>query len=424
MILNLSITNYRSFKEETSFSMITNGSNVKSSNYFTQSLAKGEDEARLLKVASIFGPNASGKTNLIRLFFEFISYLVNKPKMNQGVPLYDPFIFDVKTKNEPISFSIEFALDNIKYKYSITISRDTVLSEELVYYPEKKPRVIYTRIIDGSSTISHEAKFGSDIKGIKWTGFPNQLILSSFGDDIPNPIISNVYSYFSEIKVVNFANNDHLRSLKEEVDVAIANDPDLHKQMNELISLADTKLKGVKLEETILLESSSNREYKQESKGYKVYGIHNLYDGDKYMQEEYLPFAQESRGTYAFYCLGGMILKCLKEGKIILIDEIETSLHAELTKLLISLFLDEKINSRNVQSIITTHETSLLDKNLLRRDQIWFVDKNEFGVTDLYSLQDFDSVREDTPFDRWYVAGKFGGIPQIRSLQSFGEEGK
>ncbi|MDR0864548.1 MAG: ATP-binding protein [Candidatus Symbiothrix sp.] len=423
MILNLSVQNYRSFKDEISFSMVAGTSDSKGSNFFSQALAQGEDEVRLLKIASIYGPNASGKSNLLKLLFDLVKYITVKPKISQSIPLYDPFKFEIESKTLPTDLSIEFILNRIKYKYDIKFDASKIIAENLSYYPEKKQRNIYSRIIDGSNEISHEAKFGSDIKGVKWKGFPNQLILSSFGEDIPDPIISEVYKYFSTIKVVNSNNSNHLKLLKDEIDYIIADDPKLHSRLNRLISLADTKMKGIKLEKIDGLLAENTSSFNQEKRKYKIYGTHSLFQDKQNVGDEYLPMREESQGTFTFYCICGILLKSLKEGTTIFIDELETSLHPNLARLLVSLFQDQRMNPKNAQLIFTTHEIELLDSSLFRKDQIWITEKDDFGVTDLFSLQDFNSVREDTPFDKWYLAGKFGGIPKIKSLQSIEDNG-
>ena len=118
------------------------------------------------------------------------------------------------------------------------------------------------------------------------------------------------------------------------------------------------------------------------------------------------------------FALGGRLLQAIEDGEVIFVDELETNFHPYLSKLLVSLFQNPRINKKNAQLIFTTHDVTLLDKTLFRKDQVWFTEKDIYGATNLYSLQDFSDVREDTPFDKWYLAGKFGGIPNIKSLES------
>ncbi len=105
-----------------------------------------------------------------------------------------------------------------------------------------------------------------------------------------------------------------------------------------------------------------------------------------------------------------------------MIDELDTSLHPYITKMIVMMFQSEKLNPNNAQLIFTTHDVSLLDKDLVRKDQVWIAEKNEQGATDLYSLQDFEGIPDDVSFEKWYMAGKFGGLPQIKSIESIFDE--
>jgi AAA15 family ATPase/GTPase len=148
-------------------------------------------------------------------------------------------------------------------------------------------------------------------------------------------------------------------------------------------------------------------------------GQHSFFNKKNLLhQEAGLSFDEESNGVKTLFSVGGRMLDALSKGETIFVDELETSLHPYLSKVLVSLFQNKRINKKNAQLIFTTHDTNLLDKTLFRKDQVWFAQKDEFGETDLYSLQDYSDVREDTPFDKWYLAGKFGGIPNIKSLEN------
>ena len=128
---------------------------------------------------------------------------------------------------------------------------------------------------------------------------------------------------------------------------------------------------------------------------------------------------QESNGTNILYSLGGKILKSLDSGTPLFVDEICSGLHIYLIRVLISLFQNKRINPKNAQLIFTSHNTDLLDKMMFRKDQIWFVEKDKYGESDLYCLQDFSEVREDTPFDKWYLAGKFWRCTEFKIHRVF-----
>ena len=144
-----------------------------------------------------------------------------------------------------------------------------------------------------------------------------------------------------------------------------------------------------------------------------------MYDNNILVGETTLSLLEESIGTQSLFVLGAKIIETLEKGSVLVVDELDTSLHSFITKMIIMLFQDKNINNKNAQLIFTTHDISLLDKDLIRKDQVWITEKNDKGETDLYSLQDFENLREDTSFDKWYLSGKFGGVPQIKSLKDF-----
>jgi hypothetical protein len=141
-----------------------------------------------------------------------------------------------------------------------------------------------------------------------------------------------------------------------------------------------------------------------------------------------VPFdlGEESTGTVKLYNLSAVIIQTLHNGDVLIIDELNSSLHPLLSQFIINLFQDAKSNPNKAQLIITTHDTTLLSQDLLRRDQIWLVEKDSYGATSLYSLSDFDyrEVRSSIPFDRWYLSGRFGALPVIGDFNRWFEYAK
>lgn len=435
MILNIELKNYRSFKNGMTFSLVAESSKSKEQNVFVQPLAQGDDNVRLLKTAMLFGANASGKSNLLRAIFEITRFIGKyKPKAGEAIPVYDPFQFSAETKEAPVEFKIEFAgKDEIKYCYKISFDKKNVISEELYNYPNKKETILFTRFAPESpNAITHIGKLGPSFKNNKEIEvFHNQALLSKFGDDIPNEIISQVYIYITKIDVVNACNSRQLSQLFSETQKKIVNDLSLIKKINELLSFADTGLNGVYIQEQSEAQFNFPNDFPGDVKTriinenkFQMAGQHSFFENNELKRtNEPLPFQEESKGTITIFALGGRILQALENGEILFVDEIDTNLHPYLSKLLVTLFQSSHINKHNAQLIFTSHNPILLDRTLFRRDQIWFTEKNEFGISDLYSLQDFNDVREDTPFDKWYLAGKFGGIPNIKSLESLFVDG-
>jgi uncharacterized protein len=153
----------------------------------------------------------------------------------------------------------------------------------------------------------------------------------------------------------------------------------------------------------------------------RIQGRHPVYEHGQRVAHEDFDFQENiSLGTNAMFAIGGMILKKFDKGGLVVFDELDNSLHPKMTRFLIQLFHNPNINKANAQIVFSTHEPLLMDKEMFRSDQIWFTEKNKFGETELYSAQDFEGVREDIPFDKWYMAGKFGALPNIQeSLLSF-----
>ena len=150
---------------------------------------------------------------------------------------------------------------------------------------------------------------------------------------------------------------------------------------------------------------------------YEVRTKHQMFDKGKNIGETFLNFEEESLGTKKLLAVGGLIISALGDGSFIVIDELDKSLHPLLTKMLIGLFHSKKNNPFNAQLIFATHDSSLLDNELFRRDQIYFVDKEYEGYTILYRLSDIKGVRRDIPFDKWYLSGRFSAIPVISDLE-------
>lgn len=428
MILNISIKNFRSFKDEIVFSMVAESSKSKENNIFMQSLAQGESSVRLNNSALLFGANASGKSNLFNALFSIVKF-ITKTKTEAGKPiqLYQPFLFEENSKTQPVEFSIEFVnTDNIKYRYELTIDKMIVLAEKLYYWPKNKITLLFERVIpENSDALTHIGKPGQSLDFQPIPVFNNQAVLSKFGQDIPNETLTSVYIYFSNISIINISNYNMFSVFTSEITELLSKNKILLNRMNALLTHADTGIKAIMIEEkdedSFVFPDEIDKGIKlwlKNKYSYKTVAIHNKYIGQEAAGEGELPFSEESSGTKQLFTIGGAILDALDKGKPILIDEMDIYLHTNISKMLITLFQNKRINKKNAQLIVATHDVNLLDRTLFRKDQIWFTEKDEYGVSSLYTLQDFTDVREDTPFDKWYMAGKFGAVPVIKSLEN------
>lgn len=432
MILKFKLENYRSYKRQIEFTMTADTARAKEQNYFEIPTFPGsKKKIKILKTAVIYGANASGKSNIVKAINDLIEYILEKPKITEVISIYEPFRFAAETLSASSSFEITFmGPSDIKYLYSLTVSRRIVLKEKLDYYPEGKSVTIFERrnqldkMINGSNYKVEEKDLSEifELEDKTYKIFKNQLLLSSFSSE-SHPILTGVYLYFEN----NFQERDRSLSDQAQVSKQLLNDKKLKDQLTQLLKAADTKIKGIHIvdvSETLArLRKDSELSKSPTFEDYFIeFTIHDFYEGGKVNSDPH-PFqlSDESQGSRTLYTLGTKILKALQGGKTFIYDELDTSLHSYVTKMLTMLFLSPKINKKNAQLIFTTHDTSLLDKDLLRKDQIWFAERDETGTSDFYSLGDFDNLREDIPFDKWYMAGKFGGLPNIGEIESIFE---
>lgn len=454
MILEFAVENFRSIKDCQVFSMIAESTKAKSENVFEVKLANGSS-IRLLKTAVIYGPNASGKSNFIKAISRLVRMVSNRIE-DVGRPIrgYDPFIFSPETITQPTVFELTFLFDQIKFNYKIAFKKSHIVEEGLTYYPKGQSQRIFHRS-GTENELSHKVSLGKKFGNRNIEVFRNVPTLNKFGTEIPHKLLSEIYLYISSIEfndTLGYSSNN--AEIQRTAQHLFQNDHQhLFKRLEKLLQAADTKIAGIKLSQhdeqdagfidaTSILKSlysssglnsardetmytssafNANGEYIGEltrNKSTLLYETHEIFENGKEVGTKDLDFNEASEGTKALFWRGGLILEKLETGGILVFDELDNSLHPKLVKFLVKLFTNPRSNPHNAQLIFATHEVTLLDRDLFRTDQIWITEKNQFGETELYSIQDFEGVREDIPFDKWYMAGKFGGQPNIDEIES------
>ncbi|MEZ0542647.1 AAA family ATPase [Fibrella arboris] len=428
MLIEFKVSNFRSIRSEQVFTMLAESGKSKSDNTFTIALADGTEE-RLLRSAVIYGANASGKSNFIRAFHA-LSYFVSKSssfKIDKSIECYEPFELDLVYQNAPVEFEISFVnKDLVKYKYALKYDRKMVLFEKLDFYPNGRQSNLFER--NSSPDEYDEVELGKSLKEkrISRKVFKNQSFLSRFGSNEPHSQLTPIYRYLADMNVWNATNKLRLETLKKEI-AEYLHEPGheaFAKRLSKLIMIADTKIEQV----SVKVATESDFDFPEflpdnlkqkivEDNRIKAFATHLLYNGAKEVGKKELPFEEESQGTNVLFALGGLILQTLEKGGLIIVDELDNSLHPKLSKFLVRLFNSPITNTLNAQLVFASHEVTLLDKDNLRKDQIWFTAKDKYGETELYSANDFEGVRDDTPFDKWYNSGKFGGDPKIKEVE-------
>lgn len=414
--------------------MAASSARSKADNIFEKLLSNG-DSINLTKTAVLYGANASGKSNVLRALGRLRELIVkaDKIKIDEPIRAYSPFLFNTEGAKQATEIEIIFIIPSgAKYRYAIAFDADEIQKEELFYYHSSKPRNVFTRITDDNEKDKniHTGRLGKELNYKKYDIHKKLPLLSLFGRaDNYHADISPIYSYFQAMGIWDTSSPDHVEKLSQSIIKELQQSKNnwLKLKLESLISACDTQIDALEIDSNTPLHSfTMDTVYKSRRlQNDIVFAQHKKFKNQIEIGVHNLPFKEESLGTNRLLAIGGLMIKCLEKGGVLIFDELDSSLHPNISRFLMGLFLNPITNPHNAQLIFTSHEPNLMDKDSLRADQIWFAEKNQFGETELFSAQDFDKVREDIPFDKWYLAGKFGAIPRINNSQfSFSDEEK
>lgn len=405
MIVNFSIQNFGSIKDKQTLSFEADASEHLEDTYVVRAAGK-----RLLKLALIYGANASGKTTVLKAL-DFLRDLVVNPKEKKTDILdFSPYLFDANTPEQSTELTIEFVQEEVCYEYGVTFTRQAVISEALYRdAPEKK--LVYKRTTDIEEQLT-KINFGNLIaldksaqQVLELNTLWNNTVLGGF-------LKTNIN--LEEFRQVTDWFGSYLKSIiapNTKLDTYITNKIDEKKltkgEVLEILKKADFNISDmvIRKKEEIIPEDLL-RFFKEqiEIKG-RIIVQHTIND-----THYNLPMEQESEGTKRFYGFAGLLALLIKTPTIFLIDELESSLHPDLYTHFLLSFLQ---NARQSQLIATTHNRELLaDKDIFRNDVIWFTDKGRDCATELYSLTDFDTSAIKNVLNA-YKIGKFSGVPRL-----------
>ncbi len=436
MIIEFSVQNFRSIYDKVTLSMMAaklTGKEATLDNIFYH---PNYPNIPLLKSAVIYGANASGKSNVLKALKKFQEFIEKSTdyKFEQKLP-YEPFRLLKNSTNEPSSFEMDFiALDGIRYIYGFKMNEEEILEEYLSSYTSRKETKLFVR--KKGEKIVFSSAFKGEKKILEDQLLKNNLLLSKAANSNYEQM-QTIYSYFVNQFIMNMGDIAWKGYSKRK----LVNNLDLKNIITEILKLADTGINSIEVEKNesggvfkdspdllkVLTEVESKLPKKMSTPNNMMYSslLSELYSTDviHYTSDETEPkrviwaLSQESSGTQKLFELAVPIIDVLRSGAALVFDEINNSLHPLLSRLIIELF-HKNSNPKNAQLIFTTHDVSLLTSEIFRRDQIWFTEKNNEGMTDLYSLGSFDKkdVRKDIPIDKWYLSGRFGAIPIIQEL--------
>lgn len=423
MLVEFKVKNFKSYRDEQVFSMVADSSKRLEGNYFSPT---GFDK-NLLHSSVVYGANASGKSNLIAAL-SFVRNFVRSSadeEPSSKIPV-ESFLLSENGRQSPTEFELTFLHNGVRFQYGFVVNEERVLEEWLITYPRNSARTWYERTPSSETDGESEWYFGSYLKGEKTKLVPlvrpNVLFLSvaaKFNHEQLTPI----YQWFRKKLQVLDAPPQILELVTLtilEKDIALAD------QIKKLLYVADVGIDAFDLQrvkrpqpaisinapEELQPVFQSLENFFSDKESLEVQFTHRAEEGENGVQ---FGFENESLGTQRLFGLSGPLLMSLKSGSVLIIDEMDASLHPLLVQAIIGLYHNPTTNPKNAQLIFNTHDLTLLDSTILRRDQVWFTEKDTKGATYIYSLLDF-KPRGTESFGRGYIQGRYGAIPIVGNI--------
>lgn len=417
MLINFSFGNFRSFRDTKSLRMEAGRVDD-----LTESVIE-KDGFRLLPVAAIYGANSSGKSNVFKAMGVFRYIVIRNSKLDPGDTLFqDPFLLDVQTQEAPTVFEIQILLEGVVYRYGFEYLSTEVVSEWL-YEKEVRPYAKERRLFQREKQeINISSEYFSE--GLQWVDnikkLKNRLFLSYVyynGGDISQKLIK----YLSRCNTISGLKGGGYELLSLEM---IEHHSEGYQEAMELFKKLDLGFTEIEVKEKEVADELKGTltalhkvapETLRDATAYETYTTHNVYgkEGKVVGYTKFNAEIFESNGTNKVISFSGPLFNTLLKGKVLFVDELDAKLHPMLTRAIVRLFMDKETNPKGAQLVFTTHDTHLLDKEYLRRDQVWFTEKDATEASDLYSLLEFKE-RNDRNFEKNYIEGRYGAIPFIR----------
>ena len=433
MIIEFSVGNYRSFRDVVTFSMVAANLRSKPEALDENNVFYMPNQPDLLTSAAIYGANASGKSNFISAIRFMRRFVLDSPKETSAtgsIPV-ESFLLNAATENQASHFEIVFVMDNKRYRYGFEVTKERVTAEWLFYVPRSREAKLFERTLDGVE-LGEQFKEGKDLSH---RTRPNALFLSIVAQ-FNGKIAQEIIAWFKNLKLASGLEDVGMRifTIKSYLDGEFRADIiKLIRQLdlgidNLLIEKLENNTTGRPLPDGLPDELKNALTLLREHGDVERFGvqsIHDQYNEDgQLIGQKHFDFAeQESEGTQKLFALAGPVIAALRKGDVFIIDELDACLHPLLTCEIVRLFNDKATNPQHAQLIFTTHDTNLLGNDLFRRDQIWFVEKDQQGATDLYSLAEF-KVRNDASYERDYIKGRYGAIPLLGNFRTIVLDGE
>jgi len=395
MLIQFNFKNFKSFKDDSSLDMTATSITEHSYN-----LISSGDE-KYIKVAAIYGANASGKSSIIEAFKfmqEWIIFSFNRTIATQDIPI-KRFAFDIDALKEPAEFEVFFKHKNNEYQYGFSLDNKKIC-EEWLYLKKDSSKNTYITLFQRSG---EEIKCNSKLLKSVENFIPmveNKTLFLSIISNAKIPYVKDIFEWFL-VPVLDYGDINFESNLIKRISPFIENEK-YQKDLVAFFRSIDIPIEG------IIVEKPKNENDKT-----KIYLKYLMKDKENYYN---MPLSEESSGIQKMFSLFNYLRGSINKGMPIFIDQLDAKLHPLLLRYILTMFHDENINKNGAQLIYVTHDNYTLTKDIFRRDQIWFVEKDADLASNLYSLakykaDDYKKVRKDASYNKDYLLGKYGSIP-------------
>ncbi|MDO9452395.1 MAG: ATP-binding protein [Stagnimonas sp.] len=415
MLVEFRVANFRSIHEEQVLSFVASNDKTAAKTHLMDAGIKGVSQ--LTRTAVIYGPNASGKSSILSALAYLQQVVLQSANLQPGASFNaQPFKLSKASVKQPSRFEITFVLDGARHQYGFSISAERIVDEWLLVYRTAKPQQWFNRVWNEKTQV-HDYEFSPHLTGTRkvWQEATraNALFLSTavqLNSELLRPVLNWMTS-----RILFFAAGQHL---SHDYTTELLKTDDGRNMVSAFLSAADTGIVAVQA----MSRKTLRRTYKLDM---AISGPAPVLNEEvetftpifSHTADPDLPsfeLQDESQGTQRLYALAAPVLDALANGWMLVVDELDSSLHSYLVKHIVQMFHNPAINTKGAQLLFSTHDTSLLGEDVFRRDQIWFTEKDQSGATRLYPFSDF-SPRKAEAWERGYLAGRYGAVPLLRS---------
>lgn len=421
MLLSFSVSNYLSFKTKTTLDLLaTSIKEHVNANTFSA------ERYTLLKSAVIYGANASGKSNFIKAMSTMRRLVLRSFEQSSAEELgITPFLLNTETAHAPSFFEVTLLIDDVRYRYGFEATNDRIYAEWLFETKKQAEKPLFVREQDGIEVIARAFPEGRELEE---RTRDNALFLAVV-DQFNGKIAKKMMNWFNNFITVSGLGHEGYKALtfrmleNEQLRPILQ---DFYKRLDLGFDDVAVSKETVNLEALpLILPIDSINQLNTDQEGIfriNIKTVHKKYDQNSKAVDnvEFDMRSQESSGTNKLFNISGAVFDVLYEGGVFVIDELDATLHPLLTSAITRLFHSKESNPKNAQLVFATHDTNLLQYGNYRRDQIFFVEKNKFGASEMYSLVEYKeegkTIRKDRSFEKDYIEGRYGAIPIIDNL--------